>query len=256
MPEIDFCHLTDAGSVRENNEDAVAAWPYEDGLLFAVADGLGGYTGGELASALALDVLAREMDRAVASWSVAKRLRRAVQEANLAIYTKAMTVPELRSMGTTLTASALVGDTLVTAHVGDCRLYLLREGALVQLTKDHTRVREQVDYGILSAEEALTHPQRHVLSRCLGHNVLTSIDCLQRPVQPADVLVQCSDGVYTSVPESAMKALLLGHEPDEACRAIIGRARAAAADDNLSVQVVAVRSCPPPRPRAWWRFGR
>jgi len=255
MSEIEFFHLTDAGCVREENEDAVGSWPYEDGLLFAVADGLGGYTGGQLASSLALEVLAREMERAPTSWPVQKRLRRAVQQANLEIYTKAMTVPELRSIGTTLTASTVVGDTLVTAHVGDCRLYLLRADTLTQLTKDHTRVWEQVEYGILSPEEERAHPQRHVLSRCLGHNVIPAIDVLRGPIQPGDVLLQCSDGIHASLSESEMMELLLKHPAEGACRAIVERAREAGGNDNLSVQVVSVLSCSPTPLRPWWRFG-
>jgi protein phosphatase len=255
MPEVDFFHLTDTGRVREENEDAVGSWPYEDGLLFAVADGLGGHTGGQLASSLALDVLAQEMERAPTSWSVQKRLRRAVQQANLEIYTKATTVPELQRMGTTLTASTVVGDTLITAHVGDCRLYLLRAETLVQLTKDHTRVWEQVEYGILSPEEARTHPQRHVLSRCLGHNVIPAIDILRRPIQPGDILLQCSDGIHTSLPESDLMEVLLKHPAEAACRTIVERARDAGGSDNLSVQVVSVLSCSAAPPRPWWRFG-
>src|SRR2546422_1067482 len=158
MPEIEFFQLTDVGCVREGNEDAVGHWPHEDGVLFAVADGLGGHAAGEVASALALEVLAREMDRAPGNWAVTKRLRRAVQEANLELYNKAIVVPELRGMGTTLTASAVVGGTLVAAHVGDCRLFLWREGTLTQLTKDHTWVWEQMQYGLLSPEDARTPP--------------------------------------------------------------------------------------------------
>src|SRR5947208_1505216 len=168
MPEIEFFQLTDVGCVREGNEDAVGHWPHEDGLLFAVADGLGGHAAGEVASALALEVLAREMDRAPGSWAVTKRLRRAVQEANLELYNKAVAVPELRRMGTTLTASAVVGGTLIAAHVGDCRLLLFRDGKLTQLTKDHTWVWEQVQYGLLSSDAARSHPRLHVLTRCLG----------------------------------------------------------------------------------------
>jgi protein phosphatase len=211
--------------------------------------------GDEHLAVAALEVLAREMERAPTSWPVQKRLRRAVQQANLEIYTKAMTVPELRSIGTTLTASTVVGDTLVTAHVGDCRLYLLRADTLTQLTKDHTRVWEQVEYGILSPEEARAHPQRHVLSRCLGHNVIPAIDVLRRPIQPGDVLLQCSDGIHASLSESEMIELLLKHPAEGACRAIVERAREAGGNDNLSVQVVSVLSCAPTPLRPWWRFG-
>lgn len=256
MPEIDFFHITDTGCVREENEDAVGSWPHEDGILFAVADGLGGHNAGELASSLALEVLAREMDQAPRAWPLPKRLRRAVQEANLSIYNKGMTVPELHRMGTTLTASALVGSMLVAAHVGDCRLYLLRDDVLTQLTKDHTWVGEQVQYGILTPEEARTHPRRHVLSRCLGQNLILSIDILSIDIQAGDILVQCSDGVHALISESEIRELLHTPGPEAACRNIIRRAREAGGDDNLSVQVAVVVSCPEPQPRSWWRLGR
>jgi serine/threonine protein phosphatase PrpC len=257
MLEIDFFHLTDVGCVREENEDAVGFWPYEDGFLFAVADGLGGHNAGQVASSLALEVLLREMSVPSGSLSLVNRLRQAVREANLAIYYKGTTVPELHRMGTTLTASALVGGTLVTAHVGDCRLYLLRNGTFTQLTKDHTHVWEQVQYGILSPKEARTHPNRHVLSRCLGHDLIPAIDILKMDVQAGDLLVQCSDGIYDSLPESEMVELLNKDKPKAACSAIIERAREAGGHDNMSLQVASVISCSPPAvKRAWWRLGR
>src|SRR5437868_14894531 len=112
MPALEFSQLTDVGCVREENEDAVASWALADGVLFAVADGLGGYAAGEVASALALEVLREETARAPQSWTLAKALRRAVQEANLRIYQRTMAVHELRGMATTLTATAVTGATL------------------------------------------------------------------------------------------------------------------------------------------------
>ncbi len=256
MSEIDFFHITDTGCVRDGNEDAVACWPHDDGILFAVADGLGGHNAGEVASALAIEVLGEEMEKAPRSWPVNKRLKRAVQEANLRIVTKATTVPELQKMGTTLTASAVVGSTLVTAHVGDCRLYLVRNGSLTQMTKDHSWVGEQVEYGILTPEEARIHPRRNVLSRCLGHELIVGIDVLTMAIQPGDVLFHCSDGIHTLLSESEMLERLRGGGSEVACRAMIQRAREAGGDDNLSVQVAAVISCSPDPPRSWWRLGR
>ena len=257
MSEIDFFHITDTGCVRDGNEDAVACWPHDDGILFAVADGLGGHNAGEVASSLAIEVLGQEMEKAPRNWPVNKRLKRAVQEANLRIVTKATTVPELRKMGTTLTASAVVGSTLATAHVGDCRLYLMRGGKLTQMTKDHSWVGEQVEYGILTAEEARTHPRRNVLSRCLGHELIVGIDVLTMTIQPGDILLQCSDGVHTLLSESEMLELLQAGRPDSTCHAMIQRARDAGGDDNLSVQVATVISCSPDAaPRPWWRLGR
>ena len=256
MPEIEFFQLTDIGCVRTENEDAVGHWPHEDGLVFAVADGIGGHAGGEVASNLALEVLAREMDRAPGSWPVGKRLRRAVQEANLEIYTKGITVPELRRMGTTLTASAVVGGTLVAAHVGDCRLFLFRERKLTQLTKDHTWVAEQMQYGILSPEEARTHERRHMVTRSLGQELIVGIDVLSLDVMPGDVLLQCSDGIHGALEEPEVVELLAAHPPEAACRALVRRAREEGGEDNLSAQIACILDCPPPTARPWWRFGR
>jgi len=227
MPDIDFFQLTDVGCVREGNEDAVGYWPLEDGIVFAVADGLGGQNAGEVASSLALEVLGREVERAPGNWAMTKVLRRAVQEANLAIYNKGVTVPELHRMGTTLTATALVGGNLTAVHVGDCRLYLRRDGSLIQLTKDHTWVWEQVQYGILSPEEARTHPRRNILSRCLGHNLIVSIDTLTLEVQSGDVLVQCSDGLHAMLPDADITAALQDTSPERACQQLIEQGRSA-----------------------------
>jgi len=255
MTEITFFQLTDAGCVQRENEDAVGAWPHGDGMVFAVADGLGGEPAGEVASQLALDVLAREIERAPAGWGVPKRLRRAVQEANLEIYTKGVTVPDLRRMGSTLTASAVAAGTLTAAHVGDTRLYLARDRALAQLTKDHTWVEEQVGYGLLAPGEARTHPRRGVLTRCLGHELIVAIDVLTIELRPGDVLLQCSDGLHGLLADAELAEILAAHDPEAACRALIRRGREEGGTGNLSAQVAAVRRCPTPA-RAWWRFGR
>ena len=256
MPEIDFFQLSDVGCVRDGNEDAVGYWPMDDGIVFAVADGLGGHNAGEVASGLALEVLGRELERAPGNWAMTRLLRRVVQEANLAIYTKGVTVPELHRMGTTLTVTALTGSTLTAAHVGDCRLYLWRDGMLTQLTKDHTWVWEQVQYGILSPEEARTHPRRNILSRCLGHNLIVSIDTLTMDVRAGDVLLQCSDGLHAMLSDADISSVLRGAAPEPACRQLIECGRQAGGDDNLSVQITAVRGCPPPPARRWWQYGR
>jgi len=254
--EIDFAELTDAGVVHATNEDAVAHWRLDDGLLFAVADGIGGGPGGDEASRLALDVLGREMDGSATTRPIGRRLRRAVQEANVAVHAKQITVPELRGMGTTLTASAVVGRTLVAAHVGDCRLLLLRDGRLTQLTKDHTWVAERLEHGLLSADDARTHPNRNVVTRCLGRELIVAIDVLTIGIAPGDVLLQCSDGVHGALGEAEMTELLQAHPPEAACRALVRRACEERGEDNVSVQVAAVgQHAPSAAARPWWRFG-
>ncbi len=251
---IEFFQLTDVGCVREGNEDAIGFWPHGEGFLFALADGLGGHNSGEVASALGLEVLAREMTRASGSGALTRNLKRAVQQANLEIYQKSITVPELHRMGTTLTASVIMGGTLVAAHIGDCRLYLLRDGALSQLTRDHTSVQEQVEYGILSPEEARRHPDRHRLTSYLGHDLITSVDTLKMDIRAGDVLVHCSDGIHDLLSEAEM-AELLQRGPEAACAAAIQRSREAGGPDNMSLQVAAIISCSAsPPPGSWWRF--
>src|SRR5262249_14312256 len=255
MPLVEFGQRTHVGA-RESNEDAIGHWAHEDGLVFAVADGLGGHSAGEVASTLALEIFSAQRARSPGSSPLAKRLRRAVQEANLALHSKGLAVPELRGMATTFTASAVVGGSLVAAHVGDCRLFLLRGGTATQLTKDHTWVAEQVQYGLLSAKAARTHPRRHSVTRCLGPELIVGIDVLSLDVQPDDVLVQCSDGVHGVLEGEEIAAILRDQAPEPACEQLIERALAAGSEDNLSAQVLRILDCPPPTPRPWWRFGR
>ena len=256
MVEVDFFQLTDIGCARADNEDSIGCWACGDGLLFAVADGLGGRAAGQEASALALMILAREMERAPAGWPVPKRLRRAVQEANLEVHLTGMAVPQLRGMASTLTATAIVGGSLFAAHVGDTRLYLLREGRFVQLTKDHTWVADQVGYGLLSPEEARQHPRKNVLTRCLGVSVIVGIDTLTMGMVPGDVLMQCSDGVHGPLETEELAGLLSGGTAEAACRAIAGRVLERGGEDNLSVQVAAVKRWPRSTLNPRWWIGR
>src|SRR5207245_11213779 len=121
--------------------------------------------------------------------------------------------PQRRGMGTTLTASAVVGGTLVAAHVGDCRLFLWREGTLTQLTKDHTWVWEQMQYGLVSLEDARTHPRRNLLTRCLGRELIVGIDVLSMALRPRGISVQSSDGIHGALRDEAVAALVVPHPP-------------------------------------------
>jgi protein phosphatase len=257
MVDLDYFQLTDVGPVREGNEDALAMWYYERGVIFGVADGLGGHAAGEVASNLALEVVQRETTTAPAAWAMTTRLRRAVQEANLALHGKSIAVPELAGMATTLTTTAVIGDTLTAAHVGDSRLYLVRDAEITQLTKDHTWVAEQISYGLLSPQAARTHPKRHNVTRCLGTELIVGVDVLSVTVRPGDILVQCSDGVHGPLEDAAIAAYVRDTPPHKACRRLVREAVAAGGEDNLSVQVAIVTACSPvAAPRRWWHFGR
>lgn len=254
MARIQFFELSEGGADHPTNEDAVAHWSLEDGLVFAVADGIGERAAGHVASTLALEIVGRELGGPPTELPVLNRLRRAVQTANVELYQKGLTVPALSGMGTTLTATALVGSSLVAAHVGDCRLWLLRDRTLTQLTKDHTWVWAHLP-GFEGGEHAHGQRRRYSLPRCLGHELVVSIDLLSLELRTGDVLVQCSDGVHGAIEEVEIQELLEAHPPEAACRALLRRAHEEDGDD-VSVQVAAVRGVPASAARPWWRLGR
>jgi PPM family protein phosphatase len=238
--EIEFAEQTDIGCVRPANDDAVGAWPYRGGLLFAIADGIGGAAAGDIASRIALEALAAAMRDARPDGPVHKRLRAAVQAANLAVHDASLADASRRLMRTTLTATAIVDGTLVAAHVGDCRLYRFRAGRLECLTRDHNRAWWLVRFGSLGSAAARQNPRRHVLTRCLGEDPIVRIDIVRAALSPADVLLQCSDGLYGLVAEHAIAKILAALPPSLACRALLDAARRAGGDDNASVQIASL----------------
>src|ERR1700737_2890341 len=152
QPSFDLSVLSDVGTNRTDNEDACGhSIEGPEAALFMVADGIGGYEGGEIASRMAVDITVEAYRLSPPAWGAAKRLHRAVQRANIEIHNRAIAVPELRRMGTTLTAAAVVDGTLYAAHVGDSRLYLVRHERIQQMTKDHTMIAERVRMGVMSA---------------------------------------------------------------------------------------------------------
>jgi PPM family protein phosphatase len=242
----DVAALSDVGTERDHNEDACATIVDEPGrAVVVVADGVSGAAGGEVASAMAVEVVLRAY-REDAAGSAGQRLYRAVQQANIEIYDRAVAVPELRGMATTLTAIALDGGDLTAVHVGDSRLYLVRGGEITQLTKDHTVAADKVRYGLMSAEKARSHPDRAVLTRSVGRELIVSRDRLGRPVERGDVLVLCSDGLH-NVLDDAEIARLCAAPADEACRALVAAANARGTADNLTAAVVRILAAPPPR---------
>jgi protein phosphatase len=224
---------TDVGRVREGNEDGYLV---DDTIgLVALADGMGGHLGGEVASATALEALR-------AAVSAGRPLRDAMLDANAAVFDKALTDASLTGMGTTLTAGTLAaGGTLILAHVGDSRAYLLRDGAMRRITTDHSHVQELVDEGQLTDDEAAVHPMRNIVTRALGLDASVEIDVHPVELQVDDRVVLCSDGLTDMVHEDAIAAELR-REPDPVAAAhkLVDSANAAGGVDNITVVVVAV----------------
>jgi PPM family protein phosphatase len=249
---FDLALLSDIGTKRQNNEDACGSFAEsENCVIFAVADGIGGYEGGEIASAQAIDVTLSAFRESPIEWGPAKRLHRAVQKANIEIHNRALTVPELRRMGTTLTAAAVCDGVLYAAHVGDCRIYHLRRGKVRQITKDHTVVQERVRMGLLSAAKARNHPERSALSRSLGHELIVAVDRITMPLEQNDQLIICSDGLYTAIEDDELAHLIRGVEAATACRRLIDAANQRGTADNLTVAVFTAKADAPPAQPGW-----
>jgi protein phosphatase len=224
---------TDTGLVRGNNEDSYVV----DGAhqLFAVADGMGGHRGGEVASRTAIEALRA----AIAS---GRSVNEAITRANTAVLERAAGDEELTGMGTTMTAVVVAGaQQLLIGHVGDSRAYMLHNGILRRITDDHSLVEELVRDGRLTPEQAESHPRRHVVTRALGVDADVEVDLYTIEVSPGDRMIICSDGLTTMVRERDFERLLRNEpDPQRAAELLVDAANRAGGEDNTSVVVIDV----------------
>jgi PPM family protein phosphatase len=230
---------SDVGRLRSGNEDSYFCGQ----TVFAVADGLGGHQGGEVASAAAVEPLAHLDGRSFKdAGEAAEALATAIREANEAILDRAAGDPALYGMGTTVTAAVAGGGYLQLAHVGDSRAYLLRGGTLEQLTTDHTVVGELVRRGRLTPQQAAVHPERSILTRAVGLDPRVPVD-LPDPLelQPGDQVLLCSDGLTEAVADGRIAELLSAAQDGQvACQSLIDAANDAGGPDNITVVLVRV----------------
>jgi PPM family protein phosphatase len=243
---VEVSGQSDIGCLRKNNEDSFGYWEPEDdgqfplkGRLVIVADGMGGYEGGQEASRLAVETLIGTY-RETASEDPQQALIDGLQTAHEAIRNYSLEHPELRGMGTTCTAAAIVNDGLYYVHVGDTRLYLIREGLITQVTRDHSYVGRLVEAGMISREEAETHPQRNILTAALGTNPELVMDSPGRPerLRAGDVLLICSDGLWGQVHDSEILSAVDGQNIETAGRELIELARERGGPDNITVSIL------------------
>jgi PPM family protein phosphatase len=245
-PGVELASMSDIGCQRENNEDQLSYWePAADeefarkGRLAIVADGMGGHEGGQEASRIAVDSI-KEVFAETPNADVQSLLLTGFQIAHERILDYAAGHPELHGMGTTATAIVLLDHQLYYAHVGDSRLYLVRGATISRLTHDHSYVGRLVQNGVISAEEAETHPQRHILTAALGAGTEISPETPQHPIplQQGDVLVLCTDGLWSLLSDHEIQGIVTSNGPAEACRALIKLAKARGGPDNITVQVL------------------
>ena len=246
---IEVSVQSDIGCQRQNNEDSFGYWEPEDdqqfqrkGRLAVVADGMGGYEGGQEASRLAVETLVA-VYRDFGGDDPQAALVEALQAAHEQIREYSFAHPELRGMGTTCTAAAIVQDALYYVHVGDTRLYLIRNGQITRVTRDHSYVGRLVESGMISQEEAETHPQRNILTAALGTNPDLIMDSpgQPEPLRPEDVLLICSDGLWGLVRDSEILDAVENKTAEQAGRKLIELARERGGPDNITVEILRLR---------------
>ena len=247
-PNMKSCvqYCTDKGKVRQNNEDYCGYYMPEDekieqnlGSLFAISDGVGGSRAGEVASSEAVNVLLQEYYFGSHTAKCPERLKSAFQFTALHIYDLAETSGSCNKMMCTLTALLLKGRKFYIAHVGDSKVFLLRNGELIQLTKDQTIVGKMLRMGLISREQARTHPSRHVLLRSLGERPILPADFYSGNLQAGDLFFLSTDGIFEHVSEEEIKDFLLsGKRSSEGIGSLVRLANSRGGEDNMTVMTV------------------
>lgn len=249
-PGIEVGSLTDVGCHRENNEDRFTYWEpaSEDefgrkGRLAVIADGMGGYEGGQEASRIAVMTVERVYAEGVAK-DLQSLLLEGIHTAHRRILQYAGEHPGLNGMGTTCTAIALADSRLYYAHVGDSRLYLLRAGSISRLTRDHSYVNRLVETGLISSAEAEIHPHRNVLTAALGAGAEVVPEFAPNfiAVVPDDVLLLCTDGLWGVVSDEQIKTAVSGKRPQSACENLVRLAKERGGPDNITVIILRVKT--------------
>ena len=248
--KLNFFGATDVGRRRKNNEDYFGI--FEEDLLFVVADGMGGHAAGEIASSTAVQAVAefvaltaKETD---ITWPwgvdpslsmVANRLKTAVRFGNQKVLDLSLTQADYEGMATTIVGVLIENTTAHIAHVGDSRLYLINGGGIRQVTVDHSWVLEQVSQGVLTHDQARTHPLRNVVTRAIGAAPDLTVDITAHEMAVGDVLLMCSDGLSGMVLDADIERIVRGNDdPKKAAEILVAEANAHGGEDNITVLIV------------------
>jgi serine/threonine protein phosphatase PrpC len=258
---IEFHGATDTGRARSNNEDSVAI--DEPSLLAVLADGMGGYNAGEVASSMATEFIKAELGRWLSEASanasdadVRRAMDICVDNANRAIFNAANSNPQYAGMGTTLVVAVFRDGRLLMGHVGDSRGYRLRGGKFAQITHDHSLLQEQIDSGLITPEQAATSTNKNLVTRAVGVEDTVLLETHLHDVLPGDLYLLCSDGLSDMLDDDSIAKLMASSEalPDVA-DALIQAANDAGGRDNISVVLARARN-PAGAARSWWPFRR
>jgi len=258
----EFHAAVDKGRARDNNEDAVAV---DDACALAVlADGMGGYNAGEVASGMVTSHIhgelggwLRQAGQAASDADVRRAMDICVDNANRAIFNAASTDARYTGMGTTLVVAVFRGARLLVGHVGDSRAYRLRGGRLARLTRDHSLLQEQIDAGLIAPEHAAFVTHKNLVTRAVGVEDTVLLETHLHDVLPGDLYLLCSDGLSDMLDDAALAATLRLDAPLPQCtQALIDAANNAGGKDNISLVLARVAAASPYGGRSWWPFRR
>jgi PPM family protein phosphatase len=255
---IEFFCATDTGRARSNNEDSVLV--DVSNALAVLADGMGGYNAGEIASGMATSFIQSELGRwlvEVGGSATDPEVRRAmdicVDNANRAIFNAANANPQYAGMGTTLVVAAFRGTRVLIGHVGDSRAYRLRGARLMQMTRDHSLLQEQIDAGLITPEQASFSANKNLVTRAVGVEDTVLLEIHQHEVHPGDLYLMCSDGLSDMLDDETLSQLLQGYDAlDEMGAALIAAANDAGGKDNIAVVLARAPGSPAAATKSWW----
>jgi PPM family protein phosphatase len=258
---FEFFHAVDKGRTRANNEDSIAI--DESHALAVLADGMGGYNAGEVASGMATTFICTELGRWLAETGdrandqdIRRAMEICVDNANRAIFNAANANPMYAGMGTTLVVAVFRSGQLRLGHVGDSRAYRFRAGQLAQITRDHSLLQEQIDAGLITAEQAAFSANKNLVTRAVGVEDTVLLETHLHEVQVGDVYLMCSDGLSDMLDDAMMARMLHQHETLQAAgQTLVDAANDAGGRDNIALVLVRVTG-DAGEARPWWRFGR
>lgn len=234
---------TDTGRIRTGNEDNFFAEADDRRGVFVVADGMGGHAAGEVASEMAVTIVSRNLLglSSVRDAGAAELVGKSLQEANRAIFDRMLAESDKQGMGTTVSVMVLSDHGYLIGQIGDSRVYLYRDGALIQITKDHSYVQEQVDAGLLTPEQARYHPYSNVITRCVGASDEVEADIYAGEARVGDVFLLCSDGLTGMVDDRRLAQLLMARSgPGRIVDSLIAEANGRGGLDNITAIVIQV----------------
>ncbi|MBR2916938.1 MAG: Stp1/IreP family PP2C-type Ser/Thr phosphatase [Clostridia bacterium] len=236
---------SDTGLIRELNEDSFLISGFEKGALHGfciLADGMGGHNAGEVASAMATEIVSNELlhsDMQGDEDKIVSQIMASLDYANNEIYRKAVTNSQNAGMGTTVVVFYLDGDTAYIANIGDSRAYLIEKSSITQLTSDHSIVQKLVDSGAITPEEARNHPEKNIITKALGTEPMEEYDIYEFPVREGDRILLCSDGLTDMIYDEDIKNIVLSPlSPEEILSALVEKAKENGGRDNITVVLI------------------